>query len=95
MGGYETGEQPGLLHTRMRLTYSSVGVRYPTSAGYFLIAPLLFALGLPGEVDADWASGTSGKALYVMILTCIGMANNLLNATGAVECACKAPTRKH
>lgn len=87
--------QPGLIHTRLRLTYFSVGVRYPTSAGYLLIAPLLFALGLPGEVDADWGSGTSGKALYVTILACIGVVNNLVNATGAIECACKPPTRKH
>ncbi|MCJ1367555.1 hypothetical protein MMC16_006689 [Acarospora aff. strigata] len=64
-----------------------VGVRYPTTVGYLLIAPLLFALGLPGQAAADWASGTSGKALYITILTCIGMASNLVNATGAVECA--------
>ncbi|KAI9873174.1 MAG: hypothetical protein M1830_000751 [Pleopsidium flavum] len=64
-----------------------VGVRYPTTVGYLLIAPLLFALGLPGEVAADWASGTSGKALYITVLISIGVVNNLVNATGAVECA--------
>ena len=79
------------MNLSIRLNISSVGVRYPTSVGYLLIAPLLFALGLPGEVDAEWASGTSGKALYITILTCIGVVNNLINATGAIECARKWP----
>lgn len=70
----------------------SVGVRYPTTVGYILITPLLFALGLPGESTADWASGAPGKALYITVLTCIGSVNNLINATGAVECACKSRT---
>ncbi len=67
----------------------SVGVRYPTTFGYLLIAPLLCVLGLPGEAEYEWASGTSGKAIYITALACIGIANNLVNATGAVECACK------
>ncbi len=54
------------------------------------MAPLLFALGLPGEAAADWASGVSGKALYITTLVCIGVVNNLVNATGAVECTCKS-----
>jgi len=87
--GYETGESTRTLTYGYETNISRVGVRYPTSVGYLLIAPLLFALGLGGEVDADWASGTCGKALYVTVLTCIGVVNNLVNATGAIECACK------
>ncbi|CAI7621884.1 unnamed protein product [Penicillium manginii] len=63
-----------------------IGRRCPTVVGFILLAPGLWALGIPGSsqfpssVHAAW-----GSALYIAAMVYIGTLNTLLNGAGTIE----------
>ncbi|RAH46775.1 MFS general substrate transporter [Aspergillus brunneoviolaceus CBS 621.78] len=59
-----------------------VGLRYPVSLGFGLLAPSLVLLGLPGH---QGFLGTSGAVVYLVSLVAIGVWRTLILGYGGVE----------
>ncbi|PLB54017.1 MFS general substrate transporter [Aspergillus steynii IBT 23096] len=63
-----------------------IGMRYPVSAGYLLLAPFMWLLGVPGQDGYAWAgSGKAGRIIYITALVGIGIFRVLPLGFGAVE----------
>ncbi|KAI9695925.1 MAG: hypothetical protein M1836_006042 [Candelina mexicana] len=62
-----------------------IGVRYPTTIGYILLTPLVFALGIPGSSTYALVEGEKGKAMYTTLMACIGAVMNLAAGVGTIE----------
>ncbi|KAL4864859.1 hypothetical protein BDV12DRAFT_175480 [Aspergillus spectabilis] len=61
-------------------------MRLPVTIGFFLMAPSLWLLGVPGNSYFQWA-GTrqAGQAIYIVALVAIGISRTLLLGFGGVE----------
>ncbi|KAF3481805.1 uncharacterized protein GIQ15_04564 [Arthroderma uncinatum] len=63
-----------------------VGLRYPTAAGWALLVPLLWLMGVPGDSRFPWASPeTNGKAIFISCIVGIGTATTLARGAGTVQ----------
>lgn len=61
------------------------GLRYPTTIGWVLIAPLMCALGLPGT-GIDWLShGDNGKIFFIGGIIAIGAVAPLVRGAGTFQ----------
>ena len=62
-----------------------VGLRYPTTIGWILIAPLLWLLGMPGT-GAVWANhGENGKSIFIGGIVAIGAVSPLVRGAGTFQ----------
>ncbi|KAJ5913976.1 major facilitator superfamily domain-containing protein [Penicillium tannophilum] len=62
-----------------------VGLRYPTTIGWVLLAPLFVVMGVPGD-GLSWASGEShGKPIFVFSMIGIGMMLPLIQGSGMLH----------
>jgi MFS family permease len=62
-----------------------VGLRYPTTIGWILIAPLLWLLGIPGT-GFDWADhGANGKVIFIAGIVGIGSVAPLVRGAGTFQ----------
>ncbi|EYE90815.1 MFS transporter [Aspergillus ruber CBS 135680] len=63
-----------------------IGVRYPMTVGWALMAPLLFLLGMPGDERFAWVNGGHhGVVITVTCLLGIGALGSLLHGAGPME----------
>lgn len=63
-----------------------VGTRYPTTIGFALLVPLLWAIGIPGDERFPWASaGKFGPTMYSVAVCGAGVVICLLNGVGMME----------
>jgi MFS family permease len=60
-----------------------IGLRYPTTIGWVLIAPLLWLLGIPGTGLAD--HGGNGKVIFIAGIVGIGSAAPLVRGAGTLQ----------
>lgn len=66
-----------------------VGLRYPTTIGWVLLAPLFVVMGVPGD-GLSWASGEShGKPIFVFSMIGIGMMLPLIQGSGMLHALSK------
>ncbi|KAL3480190.1 major facilitator superfamily domain-containing protein [Aspergillus californicus] len=63
----------------------SFGMRLPVTAGFLLLAPSLWLLGVPGNGHFAWADGGVGRGVYVGTLVSIGVCRTLVLGIGGVE----------
>lgn len=56
-----------------------IGLRYPTSLGWVLLAPLMFFLGIPSSPE------NHGKAFFITCIACIGTASTLIQGAGMLH----------
>lgn len=62
-----------------------VGLRYPTTIGWMIIAPLLWLLGIPGT-GIDWADhGGNGKVIFIAGIVGIGSVAPLVRGAGTFQ----------
>lgn len=62
------------------------GIRYPTMAGWVLVAPLIWLLGIPGNLNYPGADAKGhGKAIFILSTAGIGMAMPLILGAGFVH----------
>ncbi|KAJ5126633.1 MFS transporter [Penicillium atrosanguineum] len=62
-----------------------VGLRYPTTVGWVLMAPLLCVLGMPGT-GIDWISyGDNGKVVFIGGMIAIGAVAPLVRGAGTFQ----------
>ncbi|KAJ5570096.1 major facilitator superfamily domain-containing protein [Penicillium hispanicum] len=63
-----------------------VGLRYPTSVGWCLLAPLLWLLGTVGHQGFEWASPhTNGVAISITTLICIGITSAFVRGADSIQ----------
>lgn len=63
-----------------------VGLRYPATLGWAILAPVLWLLGAPGYIKSEWANPeTIGKAILISSITSVGLISPLIRGTGAVQ----------
>lgn len=63
-----------------------VGSRVPVTIGFFLLAPLMWLVGVPGDEKFPWANEDDrGPVLYSVAVTMVGIVATLLNGTGTME----------
>ncbi|KAI9036019.1 MFS general substrate transporter [Aspergillus affinis] len=63
-----------------------IGMRYPVTAGYLLLAPFMWLLGVPGLGGDSWAgNGKTAQIIYIIALVGIGIFRVLPLGLGAVE----------
>ncbi|CAG8243485.1 unnamed protein product [Penicillium salamii] len=63
-----------------------VGTRHPTTIGFALLIPLLWAIGIPGDERFPWASaGRIGPVMYSAAVCGAGIVICLLNGVGTME----------
>ncbi|KAL5341193.1 major facilitator superfamily domain-containing protein [Aspergillus crustosus] len=62
-----------------------VGMRLPVTVGFFLMAPSLWVLGVPGSRGSGWASNRTGQVIYIVTFVVIGVCRTLMLGFGAVE----------
>ncbi|KHN93745.1 Major facilitator superfamily domain, general substrate transporter [Metarhizium album ARSEF 1941] len=63
-----------------------VGLRYPTVAGWALMVPLLWLLGIPGQSHSTWGNiGYDGRAMFIVCIAAIGTASTLVRGAGALQ----------
>ncbi|OBT64559.1 hypothetical protein VE03_06297 [Pseudogymnoascus sp. 23342-1-I1] len=62
------------------------GIRYPTMVGWTLIAPLIWLLGIPGNVNYAGADDKGhGKAIFISSMTGIGIFMPLILGAGFIH----------
>ncbi|KAE8148885.1 major facilitator superfamily domain-containing protein [Aspergillus avenaceus] len=62
------------------------GTRYPTTAGFAILAPIMWLLGMPGDDRFPWANhGNAGPIIYCAAVTAVGAFSCLLNGAGTIE----------
>ncbi|KAF7589728.1 hypothetical protein BBP40_003926 [Aspergillus hancockii] len=62
------------------------GTRYPTTAGFAILTPIMWVLGIPGDDRFPWANrGNTGQIIYVVAVTAVGTFSCLLNGAGTIE----------
>jgi MFS family permease len=67
----------------------SMGLRYPTTAGFLLIAPCLWLLGTAGDPRFEWSTvGGRGEIIYPICVLVIGCLVSLLTGSGCMELTC-------
>ncbi|KAJ5898742.1 hypothetical protein N7495_003486 [Penicillium taxi] len=65
-----------------------IGVRYPVAISLFVLAPLMWLLGVPGDPKFPWASAdTRGPAIYITAIFGIGAVAPFLAGIGNMELA--------
>lgn len=63
-----------------------IGMRYPVTAGFTLLAPFMWLLGVPGDGGLKWAgSGRAGQIIYITALVGVGIFRVLPLGFGAFE----------
>lgn len=63
-----------------------IGLRYPTTVGWALLAPLMLCLAIPTSPE------NHGKAFYITCLTCIGFVTTLVQGAGVLHTISKPST---
>jgi MFS family permease len=62
------------------------GTRYPTAAGFAILTPIMWVLGMPGNDRFPWANrGNTGQIIYAAAVTAVGTFSCLLNGAGTIE----------
>ncbi|KAJ5754182.1 MFS general substrate transporter, partial [Penicillium nucicola] len=60
-----------------------VGLRYPTTIGWALLAPFVCLLGFPGDTHFPWASASNnGKPIFISCMAAIGIVLPLVQGAG-------------
>ena len=63
-----------------------VGVRYPTTIGWTLTAPLLWLIGVPGQSGFPWASRErDGESIFIAGMTGFGIALPLIRGAATLQ----------
>ncbi|KAM3415974.1 hypothetical protein BST61_g9463 [Cercospora zeina] len=63
-----------------------VGTRAPATAGFLLLAPLIWLLGAAAETTFPWADTLQhSKAAYITAIIGIGCVTNLMSGVGTIE----------
>lgn len=75
-----------ILGPLMGWTRDHIGLRYPTTVGWALLAPLMLCLAIPTGPE------NHGKAFYVTCLTCIGFVTTLVQGAGVLHTISKQST---
>jgi MFS family permease len=75
-----------ILGPLMGWTRDYIGLRYPTTVGWALLAPLMLCLAIPTGPE------NHGKAFYVTCLTCIGFVTTLVQGAGVLHTISKHST---
>lgn len=69
-----------------------VGVRYPTTIGWTLTAPLLWLIGVPGQSGFPWASRErGGESIFIAGMTGFGIALPLIRGAGTLQLTGELP----
>ncbi|CZT18433.1 related to vesicular amine transporter [Ramularia collo-cygni] len=77
--GILTGPLVGSLRDRL-------GLRFPTVLGWALLAPLLFAVGVPGSHKSPWAdSQIAEQIVFISAFTGIGLFAPLVRGVGTLQ----------
>ncbi|KAJ5093786.1 major facilitator superfamily domain-containing protein [Penicillium angulare] len=62
-----------------------VGLRYPTTIGWMVMAPMLIVLGIPGN-GISWASGEGqGKPIFIFCVVGMGLALPFIQGSGMLH----------
>ncbi|RAL16781.1 MFS general substrate transporter [Aspergillus homomorphus CBS 101889] len=62
------------------------GLRNPTALGWFLLAPLLWLLGVPGDAKFPWASADAhGKPMFIATMLSFGLFSMLVRGAGSLQ----------
>ncbi|PYH46257.1 putative MFS transporter [Aspergillus saccharolyticus JOP 1030-1] len=62
------------------------GLRTPTALGWFVLAPLLWLLGVPGDDHFPWAGAdTHGPALFTTTMFGFGLVSMLVRGAGSLQ----------
>lgn len=63
-----------------------VGTRWPTTAGFIGVAPVMWLLGTPGDDRFPWVNeGNRGQIIYTVAMVGVGILTCLLNGAGTIE----------
>ncbi|RAH66067.1 MFS transporter [Aspergillus aculeatinus CBS 121060] len=63
-----------------------VGTRWPTTAGFLLLAPIMWVIGMPGDDRFPWVNeGDRGKVIYTICVTLVGSVSCLMNGAATIE----------
>ncbi|KAE8393119.1 major facilitator superfamily domain-containing protein [Aspergillus alliaceus] len=62
------------------------GTRWPTVAGFALLTPIMWVLGMPGDDRFPWANRDNrGGIIYAAAVTAVGTFSCFLNGAGTIE----------
>ncbi|KAE8347759.1 hypothetical protein BDV24DRAFT_121322 [Aspergillus arachidicola] len=62
------------------------GTRYPTAAGFAILTPIMWVLGMPGDDRFPGVNGgNTGQIVYAVCVTAVGTFSCLLNGAGSIE----------
>jgi MFS family permease len=62
------------------------GLRYPTTVGWSLMAPLLWLLGVPGSTHSPWiVSDKIGEFMFIICILGIGAVTTLVRGAGGLQ----------
>ncbi|GAB1197571.1 hypothetical protein APSETT444_006869 [Aspergillus pseudonomiae] len=62
------------------------GTRYPTAAGFAILTPIMWVLGMPGDDRFPGVNGgKTGQIVYAVCVTAVGTFSCLLNGAGTIE----------
>ncbi|OGM42567.1 MFS multidrug transporter [Aspergillus bombycis] len=62
------------------------GTRYPTAAGFAILTPIMWVLGMPGDDRFPGVNGgNTGQIVYAICVTAVGTFSCLLNGAGTIE----------
>ncbi|PYH41067.1 MFS transporter [Aspergillus saccharolyticus JOP 1030-1] len=63
-----------------------VGTRWPTTAGFLILAPIMWVCGMPGDDRFPWANkGDRGQVIYTICVTLVGSFSCLMNGAATIE----------
>lgn len=67
-----------------------VGLRWPTTVGWLLLAPLFCLVGLPGSsIIPGLESGPRAEGVFVATIVCIGVVATLGRGAGTIQMTCE------
>ncbi|KAE8356112.1 major facilitator superfamily domain-containing protein [Aspergillus coremiiformis] len=62
------------------------GTRYPIAAGFAILTPIMWVLGMPGDDRFPWVNrDNNGQIIYVACVIAVGTFSCLLNGAGTIE----------
>lgn len=66
-----------------------VGLRYPTTVGWALLAPVMWLLGLPGTIQAGSGSRINQEALFIFAIIAFGAVAPFVRGAGYLQLTSK------
>ena len=67
-----------------------VGLRWPTTLGWVLIAPLLWFSGVPGDSDfLGIGADSRGQGAFIATIIAIGTVTSLVRGAGTFQLTCE------